>query len=48
MINSEQHLEVNMQLIPTGKIKDSQDTVFDYAKVSKINKEGFKGFDVLC
>lgn len=44
-INSNQHLEVDEQLIPTGTIKDSKNTVFDYTEKSKINKENFVGFD---
>ncbi|MFV5690337.1 aldose epimerase family protein [Flavobacterium sp. ZT3R25] len=44
-MNSNQHLEVDEQLLPTGKIKDSKNTVFDYTKKSKINKDNFVGFD---
>lgn len=44
-INSNQHLEVDEQLIPTGKINDSKNTVFDFTEKSKINKINFKGLD---
>jgi len=44
-INSTQHLEVDAQLIPSGRILESENTVFDYTEASKINKPGFTGFD---
>ncbi|NRS88420.1 aldose 1-epimerase [Flavobacterium sp. 7E] len=44
-INSKQHLEVDDQLIPSGRILDSMDTAFDYTISSKINKPEFEGFD---
>ena len=44
-INSTKHLEVDKQLIPTGSILNSKNTVFDYSKLSKINKPNFRGFD---
>jgi aldose 1-epimerase len=44
-INSTKHLEVDKQLIPTGIIFNSKNTVFDYTKASKINKPNFTGFD---
>lgn len=45
MINSKEHLEVDDKLIPSGKLIDSKNTIFDYTEKSKINKEGFVGFD---
>jgi aldose 1-epimerase len=45
LINSDQYLEVDNQLIPTGKLLDSKNTAFDRTQKSKVNKEGFKGFD---
>lgn len=44
-VNSTQHLEVDAQLIPTGTILESENTVFDYTTLSKINKPNFVGFD---
>jgi aldose 1-epimerase len=44
-INSSKHLEVDEQLIPTGTILDSENTVFNFRKPSKINKTNFVGFD---
>ncbi len=44
-INSTQHLEVDAQLIPSGRILESAETAFDYTTASPINKAGFKGFD---
>jgi aldose 1-epimerase len=45
MINSVQHLDVDSQLLPTGKINDSINTPFDRKMKSKISDFGFKGFD---
>jgi aldose 1-epimerase len=44
-INSTKHLEVDKQLIPTGTILNSKNTVFDFTKLSKISKPNFIGFD---
>jgi aldose 1-epimerase len=44
-VNSKQHLEVDTQLIPSGRILESSNTAFDYTVSSPINKPGFKGFD---
>jgi len=44
-INSDFHLDVDSQLIPTGKLNKSEGTVFDLNKKAKIKREGFKGFD---
>lgn len=44
-INSYNHLEVDDQLIPTGNVLESGNTLFDYSKLSKINKPNFVGFD---
>jgi aldose 1-epimerase len=44
-INSTKHLEVDKQLIPTGIILNSKNTVFDCTQPSKINKPNFIGFD---
>ena len=44
-INSMQHLEVDAQLIPSGRILESVNTAFDYTVPSKINKPTFGGFD---
>lgn len=44
-INSMKHLEVDEQLIPTGRLKESKNTAFDYIQPSKINKPNFVGFD---
>lgn len=44
-INSKRHLEVDAQLLPTGKIKKSKSTIFDYSEKSKIKKDNFVGLD---
>lgn len=44
-INSTQHLEVDAQLIPSGRILESASTAFDYTTASRVNKSSFKGFD---
>ena len=45
LINSLQHLDVDALLIPTGSILTSKNTPFDYAKISKIGRPSFVGFD---
>jgi len=44
-LNSEQYLEVDSQLIPSGKLIDSKNTRFDFNNESIIGRADFKGFD---
>ena len=44
-LNSEQYLEVDSQLIPSGKSIDSKNTRFDFNKESVIGRADFIGFD---
>lgn len=44
-LNSEQYLEVDDQLIPSGKLIDLKNTRFDFNEESIIGREDFKGFD---
>lgn len=44
-INSDFYLEVDSQLIPTGKLNKSKGTSFDRNEKAKIKREDFKGFD---
>ncbi|WPO78922.1 aldose epimerase family protein [Flavobacterium sp. KACC 22761] len=44
-INSDFHLDVDSQLLPTGKLNKSEGTSFDRNKKAKIKREDFKGFD---
>jgi len=44
-LNSAQYLEVNEQLIPSGKLIDSKNTRFDFNEESVIGRQDFEGFD---
>lgn len=44
-LNSEQVLEVDSQLIPSGKIINSKNTRFDFTKKEQIGRANFIGFD---
>jgi len=44
-LNSAQYLEVDAQLIPSGKRIDSKNTRFDFNEESIIGRSDFKGFD---
>jgi aldose 1-epimerase len=44
-INSKRHLEVDSRLVPTGKIKKSKNTNFDYNEKANIKKDTFIGLD---
>ncbi|KAF2509421.1 galactose mutarotase [Flavobacterium zhairuonense] len=44
-INSDFHLDVDSQLLPTGKLNKSKGTAFDRNEKAKIKREDFKGFD---
>jgi aldose 1-epimerase len=44
-INSKKHLDVDKQLIPSGKLIDSQNSRFDFNKKSIIGRADFEGFD---
>jgi aldose 1-epimerase len=44
-INSEKHLEVNHQLLPTGNILESKNTQFDRNQKSKVKNDSFISFD---
>jgi aldose 1-epimerase len=44
-INSDAHLDVDSQLLPTGKVKSSRDSPFDRQKMAFIGRNDFKGFD---
>lgn len=44
-INSDFHLDVDSQLLPTGKLSKSEGTTFDRNQKAKIGREDFKGFD---
>jgi aldose 1-epimerase len=44
-LNSEQYLEVNSELIPSGKLINSKNTRFDFNETSVIGRADFKGFD---
>ena len=44
-LNSEQYLEVDSQLIPSGKLIDSKNTRFDFNKEAVIGRADFIGFD---
>ncbi|KAF2333708.1 aldose epimerase family protein [Flavobacterium daemonense] len=44
-INSDFHLDVDSQLLPTGKLNKSEGTAFDRNEKDKIGREDFKGFD---
>lgn len=44
-VNSSHYLETDEHLIPTGKIKDSKQTVYDRNKATKIKANNFSGFD---
>lgn len=44
-INSDFHLDVDSQLLPTGKLNKSEGTTFDRNQKTKIKREDFKGFD---
>ncbi|TDP02255.1 aldose epimerase family protein [Flavobacterium sp. 245] len=44
-INSDFHLDVDSQLIPTGKLNSSKGTAFDRNEKSKIKREDFNGYD---
>ena len=38
-INSNKYLEVNKKLIPTGKIKSTKNTIYDFEKFSNLNEK---------
>ncbi|MRX68338.1 aldose 1-epimerase [Flavobacterium resistens] len=44
-INSDFHLDVDSQLLPTGKLNKSEGTDFDRNEKAKIRREDFKGYD---
>lgn len=44
-LQSEKCLEVNEQLIPSGKLLDTKNSRFDFTKKSIIGRTDFKGFD---
>ncbi|MTH15644.1 aldose epimerase family protein [Flavobacterium sp. LC2016-01] len=44
-ISSDFYLDVDSQLIPTGKLNKSQGTAFDRNEKGKIKRNDFKGFD---
>lgn len=44
-LNSAQYLEVDTQLIPSGKLIDSKNTRFDFNDESIIGRSDFEGFD---
>ncbi|MHC0441351.1 aldose epimerase family protein [Flavobacterium sp. 3-210] len=44
-INSDFYLDVDPQLLPTGKLNKSEGTAFDRNQKAKIKREDFKGFD---
>lgn len=44
-INSDRYLEVDSQLIPTGRILNSKNTPFDFNIKSKIDRPDFQGLD---
>ncbi len=44
-INSDFHLDVDSQLLPTGKLNNSKGTAFDRNEKAKIKRADFKGFD---
>jgi aldose 1-epimerase len=44
-INSPYYLEVDEQLIPSGKLINSMNTSFDRNEISQLGREDFKGFD---
>ena len=44
-LNSAQYLEVDAQLIPSGKLIDSKNTRFDFNQESIIGRSDFEGFD---
>lgn len=44
-INSPYYLEVDEQLIPSGKLLNSMNTSFDRNKISLVGREDFEGFD---
>jgi aldose 1-epimerase len=44
-INSKRHLDVNSKLLPSGKIKLSKNTLFDYNHKQKVKKKDFIGLD---
>jgi len=45
LINSPYYLEVDENLIPSGKLLNSLNTPFDRNRISLLGREGFKGFD---
>lgn len=45
LINSHQYLEVDMQLVPTGQLIDTIDTVYDRSQKMKLKENNFNGFD---
>lgn len=44
-LNSEQYLEVDAKLIPSGRLIDSKNTRFDFTEESIIGRADFEGFD---
>ena len=44
-LSSDQVLDVDAKLIPSGKLVDSKGTRFDFSKKEKIGREDFIGFD---